>query len=436
MLTWQMVLLLMFGGLLALMATGMPVAFCFFAINIVGLLLIRGGDIDLLIDSIFGSVTSFTLLPIPMFILMGEVLFHSGMGGAIIDTVDKWLGRLPGRLSLIAVGAGVLFGTLTGASMASTAILGSTLTPDMEKRRYKKSMSLGPILGSGGLAVLIPPSGLAVLLGAIGEISIGKLLIAIILPGLLSACLFAAYVIIRCWLQPDLAPAYDVPRTPLSEKLMSLVRHVLPIGLVIFLVIGVILLGVATPTEAAASGAIGTFILAALHRQLSWETVKKSMWGTVQVTGMIFFIIAGSSAFSQVLSFGGAGKNLTEFAVGLSLHPMLIFIAMQLIVGIMGMFMSVLPIMMITLPVFVPVVHAFGFDPVWFGVVYLINAEIAAISPPFGLNLFVMKGVAPSGTTMGDVYKAGLPFIGLHATAMGLVIVFPAIALWLPSLMR
>ncbi|MBI2831911.1 MAG: TRAP transporter large permease subunit [Chloroflexi bacterium] len=432
---WQLVLLIMFGGLIVMMAAGMPVAFSFLAINMVGLLVVRHGDMDLLVRSIFGSVTSFTLLPIPMFILMGDVLFQSGMGSIIIDSVDKWMGRLPGRMSLLAVGAGTLLATLTGASMASVAMLGSTLIPEMEKRGYKKPMSLGPILGSGGLATMIPPSGLAVLLGALGEISIGQILLAIILPGLLSAVIFTTYIVTRCRLDPTLAPPYEITRVPLSEKLAALAKHILPISIIVFLVIGLIVLGIATPTEAAVSGVLGTLLLVASHKRLSWAVMKKSLASTLHVTGMILFIIASSGAFSQILAFGGVSRNLTELATGLPVTPILIFIAMQLIVGILGMFMNVLPIMMITLPVFMPVVNGLGFNPVWFAVIYLINAEIAAISPPFGLNLFVMKGVAPPGTTMGDIYKAGLPFIVLNVIIMAIVIVFPAIALWLPGRM-
>ena len=275
-----------------MMATGMPVAFCFLLINLVGILLFWGGapGLELLILTLFTSVTRFTLLPLPLFVLMGEVIFHSGIAPNMLDALDRWLGRLPGRLGLVAVGGGTLFATLTGVSMASVAMLGSTLVPEMEKRGYKKPMSLGPILGSGGLAFMIPPSGLVVLLAALAEISIGKTLMAIIIPGLLMATLYASYIIIRCKLQPSIAPAYDVPPTSLSEKLIPTVRYVLPVGFVIFMVIGVIFLGVATPTEAAATGAIATFILAAGYKRLNWQMVKKSVAGGLKTTLMILMI--------------------------------------------------------------------------------------------------------------------------------------------------
>ncbi|MFC1902567.1 TRAP transporter large permease subunit [Chloroflexota bacterium] len=217
---WWLVLIIIFGFLIGAMVTGLPVAFCFILLNFIGVYIFWGGEIGLsqLILSIFSSLAKFTLLPVPMFLLMGEVMFHSGMGLNMIDVLDKWLGRLPGRLGLLAVGAATMFSTMSGSTMATTAMLGTLLTPEMEKRGYKKPMSIGPVMGSGGLAMLIPPSGLAVLLAAVAEISIGRLLIAGIIPGLLIAFFYASYVIIRCRFQPSIAPAYEVPHFPPSGR--------------------------------------------------------------------------------------------------------------------------------------------------------------------------------------------------------------------------
>ena len=435
---WYLALLLIMGSFIVLMLIGLPVAFCFMLVNIVGVLLWWGGipALERLIISIFDSVTMFLLLPVLLFILMGEVTLQSGIAPALVDTLDKWLGRLPGRLGLLAVGAGTLFSTLTGEPVASVAMLGSTLVPDMEKRGYKKPMSLGPILGSGGIAMMIPPSSLAVFFGAIGLISIGKILMGIIIPGLMLAVLLAGYIIIRCQLQPSIAPPYEVPPTSISEKLIATVRYVLPVGLVIFMVVGVIFLGIATPSESAASGVLGIFMLAAFYRRLNWEMVKKSFSGTVEIAVMIFMIIAAAKGFGQNLAFTGATKGLAEFTMGLPLAPIAIFIAIQVIVVIMGMFMEPASIIMITLPVFMPVVHTLGFDPVWFAIVMLLNIQLGMLSPPFGMSLFVMKGVAPPDTTMGDIYRAALPFFALNLVGMALIIAFPAMALWLPGLMR
>ncbi len=431
-------LLIILGSFIIMMATGMPVAFVFLVLNIVGVFLYFGGTVGLklLVDSYFDRLTAFTLLAIPLFVLMGEVMFRAGIASNMMDALDKWLGRLPGRLGLMAVGGGTLFATLTGTSMASVAMLGETLVPEMEKRGYKKPMSLGPILGSGGLAIMIPPSSLAVILGIIALISVGKILIGIIIPGLLMAALYATYIIVRCWLQPSLAPTYTLAAVTWSQKLMAAVRYVLPLGFVLFMVTGVILLGVATPSEAATLGVISTLILAAAYRRLNWEMVKKSLIGTIEITGMVFLIIAGASVFTQFLAASGATRGLVNFTIGLPMAPILIVIAMMIIGIILGMFMSVVAIMMITLPIFVPVVQNLGYDVVWFAVIFLLNSEMATTSPPFGLSLFVMREVAPPGTTMGDIYKAAIPFLLCDLLAMALIMAFPAIALWLPGLMH
>jgi len=435
---WWLALLIIFGSFCILLVAGIPIAFCFMLLNVMGVALLWGGGIGLtqLSLSIFDSLTMWALLPLPLFIIMGEVMFQSGMAPYMMDTLDKWIGRLPGRLSLLAVGGGTLFATLSGSSVAGTAILGSTLVPEMEKRGYKKPMCLGPILGSGGLAIMIPPSGLAVLLGALGEISVGKLLIAIIIPGLLMATLYATYIIGRCILQPHLAPVYEVPPIPLLEKITAAAKYILPLGFIVLAVTGTIFFGIATPTEAAATGALATFILAAVYRRLNWEVVKKSTLSALQVTVMVFMIISGAMAFSQIMAYTGATKGLIEIAVGLPVAPIFIVAAMMVIVLLLGAFMDIVAIMMICLPIYVPVINALGFDPAWFGVLFLLNIEMAMTTPPFGMTLFVMKGVAPRGTTMGDIFRAGLPFLYCDAVSMALIIAFPAVALWLPGLMR
>ena len=354
----------------------------------------------------------------------------------MIDALDKWLGRMPGRLSFLAVGGGTLFATLSGSGMASCAMLGSTLVPDMENRGYKKAMILGPILGSSGLAIMIPPSNLGVIAAAIGEFSVGKLLIAIIVPGLMMAVLYAGYIIIRSRLQPHLAPVYDVPPIPIIDRVMATVCYILPLGFIVFLVVGVIFIGVATPSEAAAMGTFGTFILAACYRGLNWEIVKKAILGTVQITAMVLMIMTGALAFSQILSYTGASQGLVQAFIGLPVAPIFVVVLMQIVILLLGMFMDVVAIMMITLPIFIPTVSALGFEPVWFGAIFLLNIEMATTSPPFGLTLFVMKGAAPPDTTMGDIYRSALPFLICDLIAIILMLAFPILVLWLPGLMR
>ncbi|MFC1861487.1 TRAP transporter large permease subunit [Chloroflexota bacterium] len=435
---WWLILLTIVGSLLVLMFLGLPVAFCFILINIIGVSIFWGTDIGLrqLVISMFQSVIRFNLLPIPLFVLMGELLFQSRLAPLMLDALDSWLGRLPGRLGLLAIAGGTLFGALCGQSMATNAMLGEVLVPEMENRGYKKPMSLGPILGSGGLATMIPPSTLAVFLASLTGTSVGGLLLAGIAPGLVMAALYAAYTIIRCYLQPSLAPSYEVILPPLSTKVSLTAKNVLPVAIIILAVTGVIFLGVATPTEAAATGCLATFILVAAYGRLNWQVLKPCCFGTVTVTGMLLFIMAGSVAFSQIIAYSGASRELAQFAVNFPLPTIGLVAIMIVLLIILGMFMGVVSMVMITMPIFVPVVQSLGIDVLWFSVLVLLTMEMGSTSPPFGLSLFVMKGVAPRDTTMGDVYRAALPYLFCDAIVMVLMIVFPILPLWIPSMMR
>ncbi len=434
---WHITVLLIFGALALLLASGMPIALSFLLINLAGGYAFWGTPgLEQLILSMYTSLASFELLPLPLFILMGEVLYHSGVGPMLINVLDKLLGRLPGRLSLLSVAAGVVLAVLTGASVGSVAMLGNTLMPDMLRRGYSKSMAMGPIMASGGLAVMIPPSGLAVLLGAIGEVSIGKILVSIVVPGLIMAALYAGYIIGRSWLQPSVAPSYTVSTAPFSQILVSGLAYLLPVIGIIFLVTGVIIFGIATPTEAAATGSTGVFIMAALYRRLSWEVIRKSVVSTMQVVGMIFLVICGAKAFSILLSFSEITKGVGEVLLWIGGSPILTIIIMQAIVLALGCFMESASIMLITLPIFMPLVKALGYSPVWFAVIYLINIETGLLTPPFGLNIFVMKAVAPPDTLVREIYTAIAPFLLINMFMMGLIMAFPQIALCLSHLTR
>ena len=433
---WQIAVLIVFSSLVVLMLTGMPIAVCFMFINVIGAVLVLGypAGLDYLVPSMWSSLATFTIAPVPLFVLMGELMFQSGLGGDVVKIVDQWLGRLPGRGSLIAVASGVILAALTGVSIASVSILGSVLLPQMEKQGYHKSMIFGPILGGGGLAVLIPPSGLAVLLAAIGEISVGKILLAIIGPGILLAALYSAYIILRCSLRPSLAPQYETPQVTLSEKLRNLCYNIIPVAVIIFSVIGFMVLGIATPEEAAASGAIATLIVAAAQRRMSWLVIKKTILGSLKVTGMIFLIIAGARGFSQVLAYVGATQAMAQFVLELPVHPLVIMGIMQFVILILGCFMDSAAIILLTMPIFVPAIISLGFDPVWFGAISVLNIEVGLITPPFGVALYTMKAVAPPHYTMNDVIVSAVPFIGLQVLAIAICMVFPTIPLWLPSL--
>ena len=435
---WWWALIFIFGSLFVLFATGLPVAFSFLLMNVAGIYFFWGGELGLrqLILSIYASLVNFILVPVPMFFLMGEIMFQSGIAMDVINALDKWLGRLPGRLGLLTVASSTVLSALTGVPMASVALLGTTLAPEMRKRGYHYSMIIGPIVGSGGIAMLIPPSAIAVLLAGIAEISVSGVLIGGIVPGLILALFYSTYIIFRCWLNPSLAPTYDVRQVPRSEKVRALLIHILPLTFVVFMVIGVMFLGVATPTEAASSGALGAVILAACHKKLTWGVIKRSLTGTARLTIMVFMIVAGSTAFCQMLAFSQASKGLVQLVNGLQLPPIFIVMIMQFILLIMGCLMDLLSIMMITIPIFFPIIKDLGLNPLWFGILFLLNMEIAPETPPFGMILFVMKGVLPSDVSMGQIWRATFPFTLLDIFALWLMIIFPDITLWLPSLVQ
>jgi len=395
-------LILIIGGLLFLMTTGLPVAFCFTTVTLLGAMVLWGFEAGsiLFFHNIYDSISKFFLLPLSMFMLMGQIMFLTGMGIRMLDVMNKWLGRLPGRLALLSVAFSTLFATMSGSQMAAASLMATLLIPEMEKRGYSKEMTIGPILGAGGLAMIIPPSGLAILLAAISGISIGQLLIAGIIPGLIMAALYTSYIILRCWIQPSVAPAYDVKSTPLFEKLNATFLYVLPLSLIIFLVLGCIFLGWSTPTEAAVLGAMGSLFLAACYKKLTWEIIYNSFMNTVKIAGNIYLILTGALTFSQILAYSGATRELANSVSNLPLSPIMIVICMQILLLIIGTFMDTGGMVMVTMPIFMPIIQALGVNPVWFGLIILINMEMSGVTPPVGMMLFVMKGVSPPSTTM------------------------------------
>jgi len=425
------------GAILLLMFLSMPVAFAFLLVSFGGMYWLSGfAGMSQVAANASVAVTHFAFLPIPLFLLMGELFFNAGVAKKVFDAVDMLIGRMRGRLSYVTIFGGTTFAALTGTSMGNTAMLGSLLVPEMTERGYKKHMSIGPILGVGGLAILIPPSGLAVLLGSLAKIDIGRLLIAGVLPGLMLASLYLVLIFVLIRLNPDSVPDTEPVDHPWRTKLRVIVTHILPLSVIIFMVVGLILLGIATPTESAAFGVLGVLIVAYAFGGLTFEAIYKSLRGTVKVTCMILLIVIASSTFSQVLAFSGATSGMISAVSSVELTPVMVIIAMFAILLFMGMFMDQASIMMLTIPIFFPIAMAQGFDLVWFGVVMLLALEMSGVTPPFGLNLFVMLGVAPKGTTMGEVARAGLPYLGCGLLLFFLLVALPDIALFLPSLME
>ena len=434
-LDWSALLLIFFCLMMVALASGMPVAIGFLTLNILGLYFFMGGEValSLLATSAFSSVGKFVLIPIPLFILMGELLMRTGLANMTVSAADNWIGRLPGRLAVSAVGGGTLFGALSGASMASVAMLGSTLVPEMRRREYKPELSVGSILAGGGLAVLIPPSALGVLLGALAKVSIAKLLLAGLLPGLLLAVLYFAYFTLRAKFQPHLAPPYVAPPMRLKQKLRSLLA-VSPLFSLIIVVTGFIFMGIATPSEAAGMGVVATLFIAACYRRLTWKALETALISTTKTTSMMLLVIVGSSGFSQILAATGATSSLVDWVAELNLSPIVMVIIMQLMVLVLGCFIDTISIMMISIPVFMPLVLALGLDPIWFCILILVQLELAGITPPFGVLLFVMKGVQ-SQLSIGQIYRAAIPIVGIQLALIALLMVLPDIVTILPTMM-
>jgi len=433
---WYAALVLLMGPLLLFMLFGLPVVFAFFLVNIVGAIIFLGGDPGLaqMTRNSIDAVAQISMVPIPLFILMGEILYHTGMAAMAIDAVDRIIARLPGRLSLVAVVGGTIFSSLSGSTLANTAMLGSTLMPEMRKRGYDPTIAMGPIVATGGIAMLIPPSALAVLLGSLAKISIADLLIGGIVPGLLMAALFFTYIIMRCMMNPHLAPVYDPGRLTFRERYLPFLTNVVPLMGIFVVVVGSILAGWATPTDSAALGAVASLIAALAYRKLSWANFKKSVTETAKVTSMILFIIAGSLTFSQILAFSGATQGFGDMIGAAGLTPFQLVLGVIVVLLFLGCFMDQVSMMMITLPLFMPLALAANVNTVWLGILMLISLEMGLATPPFGLLLFVMKGVAPPDITMRQVMVSALPFIVLELIVLLALLFWPAVALWLPGL--
>ena len=435
---WVTILVLMLGLLCTAMALGLPVAFAFFGVNIVGAAIFLGGvaGLDQMARNTFASMSSFTLAPIPLFLLMGEILFHTGVAFKAIDAVDKLIARVPGRLSIVSVLGGTIFSSLSGSTIANTAVLGSALLPDMLRRGYHPTIAMGPIMATGSIAMLIPPSALAVLLGSLSGISISKLLIAGIVPGLIMSLVFLSYIVGRCALNPEIAPAYDVSDLSWRERWKPFVIYVMPLFGIFVVVVGSILGGFATPTESAALGSVASAVAAMGYGLFSWRKIMKAVLEATKISVMILFIIGASVTFSQILAFSGATSGLLDFVGGIGLSTFALVIMMLAVLLFLGAFMDQVSMIMITLPFFIPLGQAIGIDLLWFGVLMLVVMEVSFMTPPFGLLIYVMKGVAPDTIGLREVYVAAMPFILLQLMVLTAIFMFPALATWLPALMR
>jgi tripartite ATP-independent transporter DctM subunit len=433
--TWGMAALLLLGGSTVLLLIGMPVALSFVAINIVGAWLFLGGDAGLaqIVRNSVVSVMNFSLTPIPLFVLMGEILFHTGLAIKVIDGIERLIKQVPGRLAVVAVVSGTVFSAISGSTIATTAMLGSLMLPVMLARGYHPKMATGPIMAIGAVDMLIPPSALTVLLGSLSGISISKLLIGGVVPGLILSVAFVGYIIMRATLTPNLAPPTPIGAQRGWEAWRLLVLYVMPLIGIFAVVVGAMSGGFATPTESAALGALATMAVAILYRVLSLEALMKSLKGAAAISGMIMFIILGATTFSQILSFSGATEGLVSTILGQGLSKLAVVALMMLILIFLGVFVDQVSMMLITLPVFMPIVVRLGIDPVWFGVLFLICMQLGLLLPPHGLLLMTMRGVAPPEVTMAHIFQAVVPYIVISLLLLALLIGFPAVATWLPT---
>lgn len=434
---WIYVLFYMLGGLGILLLLGLPVAFAFLTVTMAGAYFVLGGDAGLiqLTRNTTNTLANFQLAPIPLFILMGEVLFQTGIAHRAIDAIDRVITKIPGRLSVVTIFSGTIFAALSGSTVANTAMLGATLLPNMLKKGYHPTIAMGPIMASGAIAMLIPPSALAVLVASLAGMSISKLLLAGIIPALSLAILFVVYVVIRSIIQPSIAPSDELPTISLKERWHPFLVYVLPLSGLFFLVIGSLFAGIATPTESAAFGCVGAFLAGLCYRSLSKEAIGKALIESVKLSVMILLIIATSQTFSQILSFSGATRGFISMIDSFQLTPLLILSGMILILLILGCFIDQVSMLMITVPIFVPLAQTAHINDLVLGVIYLLTMEIGLLTPPFGLLLFVMKGVAPPEIGMGKIYRAVAPFLVIKLTILLLILFFPALATWLPNIM-
>jgi tripartite ATP-independent transporter DctM subunit len=435
--SWEIAAWFMLGGSTLLLFIGMPVAFTFIAINIVGAWLYMGGQAGLaqLARSSVSSVTAFSLTPIPLFVLMGEILFHTGLALKVIEGVERLIRRVPGRLAVVAVVAGTVFSAISGSTIATTAMLGSLMLPVMLARGYHPTLATGPIMAIGAVDMLIPPSALTVLLGSLSGISISKLLIGGVMPGIILSIAFVLWIVVRVRFSPHLAPD-DGGDTAHGgwARWQPFFFYVLPCLSIFGVVVGALAAGWATPTECAALGAFATMLFALLYRVFTRRALLRALKGTAAISGMILFIILGATTFAQILSFSGASNGLVQMITGRGLSVGVIIASMMLMLIFLGIFVDQVSMMMITLPIFMPVVLLLGVDTVWFGVMFLICMQLGLLLPPHGLLLMTMRGVAPAQVTMGHIFRAVIPYVAMSLLLLAAVFWLPQIATWLPAL--
>jgi C4-dicarboxylate transporter DctM subunit len=430
---WWALLSLILFCLLLLIFAGVPIAFSLGALSLTLVLFLLGTDkLMLVATTAFGQINNFALAAIPLFIFMAEIILHSGVSTDAFDMLSKWTGRLPGGLAVASQLTCTLFASVSGASTATAAAVGRIAVPEMIGRGYEKRLSCGSIAAGGALGALIPPSIYMIIYGTLVEESIGQLFIGGVVPGLMLSGMFILYIIIRCAFNPALAPR--VEGITWGERWRSLYK----VWAILFLALAMLLsiyLGIATPAEIAGVGCFLALVIGFAYRRLTWQAIKGAFLSTCRITCFIGWVLVAASLFGFVLSYLQLPQQLSQWLVDQSASPYLVIVGINIILIFLGCIMDPAGILLVTIPIFVPIIKALGFDPVWFGVMFVVNTELAQITPPLGLNLYIIKGIAPPDVSLKDILIGAAPFMILDTIGLILVILFPAIILWLPSTM-
>ena len=426
----------MFGAMIVLLLLGLPLAFVTGLIAVVFALGLFGeAGLQLIASRIYGFMNEYVLVSVPMFILMASLMERSGVAKDLFDAMRVWAGKLPGGLAIQTMLAATMLGAMTGIIGGEIVLLGLIALPQMLRLGYDQKLAIGTICAGGSLGTMIPPSIVLVIYGLTVNVPIGDLFTANIVPGLILSAVYMAYIFIRCQLDPTLGPpAPEQERNiSLTQKLRMLRGLLLPM-LVMASVLGTIYTGIASVTEAAGMGVVGTLIAAAVRGDLKWQMIRESAEQTLRACGMLLWLSFGATAMIGVYNLAGGPAFVRELMTGLNVTPIAIVLLMMLILVVLGCIMDWVGICLLTMPIFVPIVKQLGYDPVWFGVLFCLNMQISYLSPPFGPAAFYLKGVAPAGITLNRIFASLWPFILLQASVLALVLYFPAIALWLPSL--
>ena len=429
-----LITLIFFGSLILLLVLGLPVAFTLSGLAILFSYILFGSQsLFTIVLEAYGAGTSFVLTAVPLFVLMANILEKSGLANDLYTMMYRWLNDIPGGLASGTIVICAIFAAMAGISGVAAITMGVIAMPSMLEKNYDKKLVTGTIMAGGALGILIPPSVIAILYGSISGTSVGKLFVGCMIPGILLSVFFILYITLRCLFQPGLAPPAR-EKFGWRDKFLALKALIAPLLLVIA-VLGSLYTGMCTPTESAGIGAIGSLICAAIYRKLTWQNLRQALLSTLIISSMAIWIVFGAACFKGIYVSTGASDLLLDIISRISVPPLAMIGFMMLVYFILGMVMDPVGMVMLTIPVFLPIVEALGYDPVWFGVLFIINSEMAYITPPFGFNLFYMKAIAPPSITMGDVYRSIIPFVAIQAACLILVMFAPQIILWLPNKM-